>query len=95
MEGGWVYFMTNRPHGTLYVGVTNDLVRRVSEHRAGTFGGFTRKYYLKRLVHFERFDDIRAAIQRETNIKRWTREWKDNLIATHNPEWRDLYGTIL
>jgi putative endonuclease len=58
MKGGWVYLLTNRPNGTLYVGVTNDLVRRIWEHRNGTNDGFARKYYLKRLVYFERHDDI-------------------------------------
>jgi putative endonuclease len=95
MKGGWIYVLTNRPNGTLYVGVTNDLVRRVWEHRNSTSDGFTRKYYLKRLVYFEHHDDIRTAIQRETNIKRWPREWKINLITKENPEWNDLYGPML
>jgi putative endonuclease len=95
MPGGWVYFLTNHPNGTLYVGVTNDLVRRVWEHKSGTIDGFTKRYYLKRLVYFEHHDDIRAAIQRETNIKRWPREWKVNLIIAGNPEWNDLYEQIV
>ncbi len=95
MLGGWVYFLTNRPNGTLHVGVTNDLVRRVWEHKSGTIDGFTKKYYLKRLVYFERHDDIRTAIQRETNIKRWPREWKVNLIVEDNPAWNDLYEQIV
>ena len=95
MPGGWVYLLTNHPNGTLYVGVTNDLVRRVWEHKSGTIDGFTKRYYLKRLLYFERHDDIRAAIQREKNIKRWPREWKVNLIIAGNPEWNDLFEQIV
>src|SRR5712671_7362686 len=73
MAGGWVYILTNRPNGILYVGVTSDLVRRIYEHRAGFVAGFTKRYGLKRLVYFEQFDDIRDAIQREHNIKHWSR----------------------
>lgn len=93
--GGWVYFMSNRRDGILYVGVTSDLVRRAYyEHREGLVKGFTKKYGLKRLVYFERFDDIRNAIQRETRIKKWPRAWKVRLIHGMNPEWEDLFETI-
>ncbi len=95
MKGGWIYFLTNRPNGTLYVGVTNDLARRISEHKSGATGGFTKKYYLKRLVYFEHHEEIQAAIQRETSIKRWPRAWKVNLITEANPEWNDLYAQFL
>src|ERR1700758_972601 len=84
MAGGYIYFMTNRPNGILYVGVTNDLVRRVYEHRSGAVEGFTRRYGLKHLVHFERFEDIRTAIQREHTIKHWSRAWKIRLIMAAN-----------
>jgi putative endonuclease len=94
MRGGFVYFMTNRPNGTLYVGVTSDLVRRVYEHRTGAADGFTKRYGLKRLVYFETYDDIETAIQREHNIKHWSRTWKVRLILADNPEWDDLYETI-
>jgi putative endonuclease len=94
-NGGWIYFLTNRPNGTLYVGVTNDLTRRVWEHRNGTGDSFTRKYYLKRLVYFEHHDTIQAAIQRETTIERWPRQWKINLITKDNPAWNDLYGHMV
>jgi putative endonuclease len=94
MAGGYVYILTNRPNGVLYVGVTNDLVRRVFEHRSGFVEGFTRRYGLKRLVYFERFDDIRDAIQREHNIKHWSRAWKVRKIVVDNPDWDDLYPTI-
>jgi putative endonuclease len=95
MAGGYVYILTNRPNGILYVGVTNDLVRRVFEHRSGFVDGFTKQHGLKRLVYFERFDDIRDAIQREHNIKHWPRAWKVRKIVLDNPEWNDLYPTIV
>jgi putative endonuclease len=72
----WIYILTNKPGGTLYVGVTNDLVRRLYEHRNDFVAGFTKRYGLKRLVYFEQYDDIQTAIQREKNIKHWPREWK-------------------
>ena len=84
--------MTNRPNGTLYVGVTSDLARRVSEHRDGVADSFTRTYGLKRLIYFEHHDDIRAAIQREKNLKHWPRAWKVRLVHAENPNWDDLYG---
>ncbi len=91
----WVYVLASGPGGTLYVGVTNDLVRRVYEHREGLTAGFTRKYAVKRLVYFEPHESILAAIQREKNIKHWTREWKIDLIVRDNPDWRDLYDDIV
>ncbi len=92
--GGWVYIMTNKLNGTLYVGVTNDLVRRVWEHREADVAGFTRSYRLKRLVYFEEHDSISAAIQREKAIKGWSRRWKVELIEALNAEWRDLFDEI-
>ena len=92
--GGWVYFMTNRPNGTLYVGVTSDLARRAYEHREGLSDGFIKQYGLKRLVYYEAFDSIQDAIQREKNIKHWPRAWKARLILDANPDWRDLYETL-
>jgi putative endonuclease len=94
-KGGWVYMMTNRPGGVLYIGVTSDLIRRASEHRTGEIAGFTQRYGLKRLVYFERYDDIRDAIAREKALKKWNRAWKDELIAKENPGWNDLYAGIL
>ena len=76
MRGGWVYIMTNEPDGTLYTGVTSNIARRVFEHREGLIDGFTRRYGLKRLVLTEFYEDIRDAIQRESNIKHWPRAWK-------------------
>ncbi len=95
MSGGWVYILTNRPNGTLYVGVTNDLVRRVAEHREGLVRGFTKRYGLKTLVHFEQYDSMHDAIQREKNMKHWSRTWKVRLIFAKNPSWRDLYVGLL
>jgi len=92
---GWVYIMTNRRNGTLYVGVTSDLVRRVWEHREGVGSSFVRRYGLNRLVYFEHHQDIRTAIQRETSLKRWPRGWKVRLLSTGNPEWEDLYQPLL
>ena len=94
MAGGYVYFMKNRRDGTLYVGVTSNLVRRCYEHRNGFVDGFTKQYGLKSLVYFETYDDIRLAIQREKTIKHWPRAWKVRLIHGFNPEWTDLYDSI-
>ena len=95
MRGGWVYTMTNRPNGTLYTGVTSNMPRRAFEHRNGLIKGFTKRYGLKRLVWFEFHDDIRSAIQRESSIKHWPRAWKVRLIVSMNPEWNDLYETLI
>jgi len=95
MPGGWVYFMTNRRDGVLYVGVTSDLAKRAWEHREGVVEGFTRSYRLKRLVYAEHHDNIRDAIQREKNLKHWPRAWKIEPIESLNPEWTDLYDILL
>jgi len=95
MKGGYIYFLTNKPNGVLYIGVTNDLIRRVYEHRTGAVEGFTRRFGLKRLVYFETFEDIQTAIQREKNIKHWSRAWKVRLIHQDNPQWLDLYDTLV
>ncbi|MDE8350059.1 MAG: GIY-YIG nuclease family protein [Acidocella sp.] len=94
-KGGWVYIITNKPQGTLYIGVTADLVRRVSQHRAGDMPGFTQKYCLKRLVYFERHEEMLGAIAREKALKRWVRVWKVRLIEAGNSRWDDLYEGIL
>ena len=90
----WVYILASRPGGTLYVGVTSDLVRRIFEHRQGLVPGFAKRYGVKRLVYYEQHDSALAAIQREKNIKHWPREWKIDLIISMNPNWRDLYDEI-
>jgi putative endonuclease len=90
-----VYFMTNKRDGILYVGVTSNLPRRAFEHRQGLIAGFTKRYGLKRLVYCEHHSDIRYAIQREKTIKHWRRAWKVRLIHGVNPEWDDLYKTLV
>jgi putative endonuclease len=90
-----VYIMADRMRGTLYIGVTSQLVRRVWEHREGIVPGFTSKYGLKRLVWFEPFEGMLNAIQREKSLKRWPRQWKINLIERENPDWDDLYDGIV
>ncbi len=93
--GGWVYMMTNKPNGVLYVGVTAELVRRVHEHREGLVDGFTKRYGLKRLVWFERHEEIAVAIAREKQLKNWPRAWKVRLIVQMNRDWDDLYDGIV
>ena len=86
----FVYILASRKHGTLYIGVTNDIVRRVWEHREGLGSKFAKKYRVHRLVYMETFDDIRYAIQREKTMKEWPRVWKVRQIERDNPEWGDL-----
>ncbi len=93
--GGHVYILASRRHGTLYTGVTNDLGRRVSEHRLGLIPGFTSEYGVKRLVFVEAHEDIRDAIVREKRIKKWRRDWKIELIECDNPMWDDLAVSLL
>ena len=94
MRGAYVYIMTNRPNGTLYLGVTNDIARRAYQHREELAEGFTRRYGLKRLVWCEPHESITGAIQREKTMKHWPRAWKVRLILSLNPEWDDLYETL-
>ncbi len=90
----YVYILASGLGGTLYIGVTGDLVRRVFEHRIKAVPGFTRTYGVSRLVHFEVFDDVEQAILREKRLKRWKRAWKIQLIEAQNPNWNDLYPAI-
>jgi putative endonuclease len=90
-----VYIMASHRHGTLYVGVTSDLPSRVAQHKDGTFGGFTRRYGVKRLVWYEPHDFINVAIQREKSLKKYKRDWKINLIEQDNPGWDDLFPSLL
>ena len=89
-----VYIMASARHGTLYTGVTSHLIQRVCQHPDSSFDGFTKRYGVKTLVYFEAHETIAAALQREKNIKHWSREWKIDLIVASNPEWRDLYEEI-
>ena len=89
-----VYILASERNGTLYIGVTNDLIRRIHEHKEDVVKGFTKKYGVHRLVHYEEFGDSTTAIQREKNLKHWVRKWKTDLIEASNPTWRDLYEEI-
>lgn len=93
-RGFYVYMLASGIGGTLYIGVTNDLVRRVFEHRSKIADGFTKNYGVFRLVYFEVFDDIENTIAREKQIKKWNRAWKIRLIEERNPDWQDLYQGI-
>ena len=95
MKKMYVYIITNKKNGTLYVGVTNDLARRVYEHKNKVMKGFSSKYGLDKLVYYEMFEDEENAITREKILKRWNRNWKKDLIENFNLEWRDLYFDIL
>jgi putative endonuclease len=90
----YVYILANKIGGTLYIGVTNDLIRRVAEHRLKLVKSFTKKYEVGRLVYFEQFDDAENAIGREKRLKKWNRAWKIRLIEELNPNWDDLYAGI-
>ena len=90
----YVYILASDRYGTLYVGMTNVLIRRIHEHKEGVVEGFTQRYNVENLVHFEAYEEPRLAIQREKNIKHWKRDWKIDLIERNNPEWRDLYPDI-
>jgi putative endonuclease len=94
MKQGFVYIMTNKPNGTLYIGVTNDLMRRVYEHKQKMLDGFTKKYGLDILVYYESYDAIDQAIHREKCMKEWKRAWKIKRILAENPGWNDLYEQL-
>jgi len=94
-EAAYVYMLASEPYGTLYVGVTSDLVKRIWEHKNGFVEGFTKKYGVKQLVWYEEHGSIISAIEREKRIKRWHRDWKVNLIQAMNPQWDDLYEKII
>ena len=90
-----VYLLASKPHGTLYIGVTGDLISRIAQHKSGEVRGFTRKYWVHTLVWFDWFGEIDTAIQREKTMKKWPRDWKINLIERGNPHWQDLYPGLL
>jgi putative endonuclease len=87
----YVYVLASNKSGTLYIGITNDLKRRVGEHKEGLIEGFTKKYNIRKLVYFEIYNDINEAILREKRLKKWNRSWKIRLIEEMNPKWNDLY----
>ena len=90
-----IYMLANRKHGTLYVGVTSDLVGRVWQHKQGVVDGFSRRYGLKQLVYYELHETMESAILREKRLKKWNRAWKIELIESANPEWIDLWNQLL
>ena len=89
-----VYLLASKPNGTLYVGVTSDLIQRIWQHRNNLVEGFTKRYGVHRLVWYEVHESMESAIQRERAIKKWNRAWKIELIEKNNPTWRDLYDEI-
>ncbi len=91
----YVYILSNQKSGALYIGVTTDLIKRIYEHKEGITKGFASRYNIKRLVYYEIFEDVRMAIEREKELKKWRREWKIALFEKSNPDWRDLYGEIV
>jgi len=95
MKTYYVYIMASHRNGTLYLGVTNDLIRRVYEHKHNLVDGFTKKYNVHQLVYYEETYDVVSAIQREKYIKKWNRKWKLELIEKVNPNWDDLYNKII
>ena len=95
MAGGYVYILTNKRNGTLYIGVTNDLVRRIWEHREERVESFTKRHSLKQLAYFEAHATMPLAIQREKQMKAWKRAWKLELIEQQNPDWDDLYPQLV
>ncbi len=92
---GYIYILASARNGTLYIGVTSDIGRRVWEHREGLVEGFTKRYGIKTLVYYEAFEGIADAIYREKRLKKWNRAWKLELIESSNPEWNDLSSTLL
>ncbi len=95
MNTYWTYILASRPRGTLYIGVTNNILGRIAMHRDGCGSKFTTKYKVRMLVYYEEHGDIREAIQREKTLKHYVRNWKINLIERENPHWIDLYPGLL
>ena len=94
-KGYYIYILASKKNGTLYIGVTSDLIKRVYEHKNDLIDGFTKKYKVHNLVYYETTDDITSAITREKQLKKWNRAWKIDLIEKKNTEWKDLYFSIL
>jgi putative endonuclease len=95
MKNYYIYILASKRNGTLYIGITNDLVRRVYEHKHNMVDGFTKKYGVHLLVYYEHTESIEAALKREKQMKKWRRQWKINLIEKENPEWENLYDSIV
>jgi len=90
-----IYILASKRNGTLYIGVTSDLIKRIYQHKNSEIEGFTKKYNVKTLVYFEQSEDMITAIAREKQLKKWNRSWKINLIEKSNPNWNDLYIELL
>lgn len=95
MKDYYVYILTSRKNTVLYTGITNDLVKRVYEHKQNLIPGFTKKYNVHKLVYYEQYNDVYKAITREKRIKEWKRQWKIELIEKSNPNWKDLYNDLI
>lgn len=95
MKSYWVYILASKKDGALYIGITSDLLGRVSQHRRSVFSGHTKRYHIRRLVWFEEFAEVDDALNFEKRLKRWRRTWKDDLIGKFNPSWVDLYEELL
>jgi putative endonuclease len=95
MKSYYIYILASRKNGTRYIGVTNDLVRRVCEHKNDAIEGFTKNYGVHMLVHYESYKDVQDALAREKRMKKWKRQWKISLIESKNPDWKDLYSEII
>jgi putative endonuclease len=91
----FVYILTNKKNGVLYIGMTNSLIRRIQQHKSKEIEGFSKRYNLTKLVYYQIIDDVRSAITREKQMQAWKRQWKIELIEKENPEWKDLYDKIL
>ena len=95
MKGYYVYILFSNKSGTLYVGVTNNLVKRIYEHKSKFVEGFTKKYNVDKLGYFEKYNNIEQALTREKQLKKWNRDWKIKLIEKNNKDWKDLYNEII
>ena len=95
MKAYYVYILASKKNGTLYIGVTSDLIKRIFEHKRGLVEGFTKKYNVDKLVYYEKTDSIEEAIRQEKRLKKWKRNWKIELIEKRNPEWKDLYYNLI
>jgi len=94
MKSYYVYILASKRNGTLYIGITNSLIRRVYEHKNDLINGFSKRYHVHTLVYYQRFDDVKSAIQHEKRLKKWNRKWKLALIEENNPAWKDLYEDL-
>jgi len=95
MRKYYVYVLASKKDGVLYIGITNNLRRRIYEHKNNLIEGFTKKYFVHKLVYFEETNEVDTAIQREKQLKKWKRSWKIELIEKSNPEWKDLYSEMI